>query len=126
MLNQIKEALQEAFPDLPVFYGSASKATGKKIYDYLVFWRERAAWKPGSRGDPAMHYTVAYVRQDFIPEDDETKVRDALDAITGLKATDEVSFDYLTQPGTSLALEVAEYHFVAPRKRLTPPAKEEG
>lgn len=120
MLNQIKEALEEAF-DIPIYYGTSAEATGKNVYDYVVFWRDRMSLKAGSKGDYTDYYSVALVRKNFIPEDEKTKVLDVLRDIPGIKETGEVNFDYLVQPGTKLALEVAEYHFISARKRLTPP-----
>lgn len=118
MLNEITAALEKAFPELPVYYGSSAEATGKKIYDYIVFYRERMSWKNGSMGDPSVYYKVALVHQNYIPEDEQTTVIDALRGIPGLKESGDVSFDYMTQPGTQLALEAAIYTFVAARKRL--------
>ena len=122
MLDAIKEALENAF-DIPVYYGTSAPATGKNIYDYIVFWRNRTHWNGNKKADPSCYYTVALVRQNFIPEDEETKAFDVLRDIPGLKeASDsDVSFDFLTKPGTELALEVATYQFVAPRKRLPAP-----
>ncbi len=121
MLNQIKEALENAF-DIPVYYGSSLKASGKRIFDYIVFWREKTTWKVNSKGDYTDYYTVALVRQDYIPEDEKTAILDVLRNLPGLKENGDIEYDYLTQPDTKLALEVARYHFIAARKRL--PAKE--
>ncbi|MCD8152046.1 MAG: hypothetical protein LUD71_03020 [Clostridiales bacterium] len=122
MLNQIKEALEAAF-DIPVFYGTSAPATGKNITNYIVFWREKTHWNGSKKADPSCYYTVALVRENFIPEDEETKVFDVLRDISGLKeaSNEDVSFDFLVQPETKLFLEVATYHFVAPRKRLPAP-----
>ncbi|MCD8208670.1 MAG: hypothetical protein LUD72_12085 [Bacteroidales bacterium] len=117
MLDEIKAALEQGF-DIPIYYGTSAEASGQAIYDYIVFWRESMDWKVNSKGDYTEHYKVALVRQNFIPEDEQTKVIDTLRGIPGLKETGNVAFDYMTMPGTALAMEVAEYEFIAARKRL--------
>lgn len=119
MLDQIKAALEAAF-DLPVYYGTSAEASGHAVYDYIVFWRDRVAWKVGSRGDYTNYYTVALVRQNYIPEEETLTILDALRDIPGLKETsDGITYSYLTKPGTALALEVAEYHFLEAKKRVS-------
>ncbi|MCD7856842.1 MAG: hypothetical protein LUG55_03410 [Clostridiales bacterium] len=119
MLDQIEEALKAAF-DLPVYYGTSAEATGSAVYDYIVFWRDKATWKSGSKGDYTNHCTVALVRQNFIPEEETLTVIDALRDIPGLRETgDGITYSCLTKPGTALALEVAEYHFFEARKRVS-------
>lgn len=118
MLDQIKKALESNF-DIPVYYGTSAEASGQRIYDYIVFWRDRISWKTTSRGDTVEHYKVSLVRQNFIPEDETTKVIDALRPIQGLKESGDIEMDYLYQPGTALALEVATYSFVVANKNVS-------
>lgn len=116
MLDDIKNALEANF-DIPVYYGTSAEATGTVVYDYIVFWREQINWHVTSKGDYTEYYKVALVRQNFIPEDEETKVIDVLRKIPGLKEDGNISYSYLTKPSTALAMEVAEYSFIAARKR---------
>lgn len=117
MLDQIKKALEKAF-DIPVCFGTNIELDGQNAWDYIVFWREKTKWKVNSRGDYTDYYTVALVMKDYIPEDDTTKVLDALREIAGLKENGDIEYSYMVKPGTKATMEIAEYHFISARKRI--------
>jgi hypothetical protein len=107
MLDKIRDTL-EGFGK--TYYGNADpKETD--IWDYYVF-RRATLKKAGSGTDFVRRYTVAIVKEDYIPEGHEFEIIKAIREATRMRLADvDISYNYTFKGATSLVVEVAMITF---------------
>ena len=116
ILDQISEALSAI--DDEVWYGVAAKHSARNPFNYTVFSRDKTS--------PSANLTsysegimVAVVRENYVPEDMDAKVIDAMTAIPGVKldALKDIEYRYDVKPGTTDTIEMMVVYFRRGRKR---------
>lgn len=114
ILQDLKNKLETL--DLPVFYGRVSNVTNLEVYDYIVFLRDYTKYSATKKsfGD---YFTVVIVSEEFIEEDFDKQVIDAVTSLAGFRVTDDdISYEYTTKPNTDILIELATIKFVHARK----------
>lgn len=114
MLDKIRDTLQEFGT---TYYGNADPKEGEP-WNYYVFRRVllKKAGKSGT--DFVRRYSIAIVKENYIPEGHEFEVIDAICEATGLKVAEEdITYSYTFKGSTSLVVEVALIPFVEAFKR---------
>lgn len=111
-LDKLREAL-EGFGK--TYYGNASPKTSD-TWDYYVFRRTNLK-KAGSGSDFIRRYTVAIVRENYIPENHEFEIIKAVEDKTGLRRADaDIVYSYVFKGATDLVVEIAMITFAEPIK----------
>lgn len=106
LLQRIEEKLKELDPN--VYYGLADR---QNKWDYIVYARDKTEVNSGLTSK-SVHIRVAVVRENYIEEDMEEKLLEAMKAIPGLKKTQEpVVYTYLKKPNTNTIVEIMEMEF---------------
>ena len=117
-----RDSLLDAIRDVltnfgTVFYGLAG-AEPNEVWDYLVFRRTELRKK--NQVDFARDYTVAIVKENYIPEGFDFLVIDAIETNTKLRLSQNgAEYSYLFKGNTNLGVEVLTLHFVEPIKRCS-------
>lgn len=119
ILDEIKNKLKEVDP--VVFYGMADDVDeyGNKITDlnYIVFMR-KALSVGANRTSYSDRFTVAIIREDYIPEGLDIDVIDKMCEIAGMKlASPDCQYNYTQKPSTNKVVEILTIEFVKARKR---------
>ena len=113
-LDAISEALSSV--DERVYYGMASKLPKGAPWNYTVFSREPSNRNANKTGFTDV-YSVAVVREEYVPEDVLPAVIEAMETIPGMKLADStVDYDYMTKPGTTDIAEMMVVRFSKARK----------
>ena len=113
-LDAISSALESV--DERVYYGMATKLPKGAPWNYTVFSREPASRSANRTGFTDV-YSVAVVREDYVPEDVLPSVIEAMERIPGMKLADStVDYDYMAKPGTSDIVEMMVVRFSKARK----------
>lgn len=111
-LDTIRETL-EAFGN--TYYGNANPENNEP-WNYYVF-RRYALKKAGSGSDFIRRYTVAIVKENYIPEGHEFEVINAIREKTRLKLADtDITYSYVFKGSTDLVVEIAVITFSEPLK----------
>lgn len=116
ILEEIQSKLREIDPH--VYYGMVddTEINGETKWNYIVFNRTkitRSANKTGASDRFAVHI----IRENFIPEDVDTEVVNALCSIPGVRVMGEDSeFTYVQKPNTNIVVEMLTIPFVRARK----------
>lgn len=114
ILDDIETALKSVYPR--VFYGTAAKIARNEPWNYIVFGREAADLSPNLTSLTTT-YVVAYVHEDYTPEDAEERIISAMCAIPGVKPSGEGAiYEYQTKPGTTDVVEMLAIRFKCARK----------
>lgn len=113
MLDKIREAL-EAFGK--TYYGNATPANNDP-WNYYVF-RRAALKKSGAGGNNfRRHYTIAIVKENYIPEGHEFEVITAIQEKTKMRLADtDITYSYVMKGATDMVVEVALITFSEPIK----------
>lgn len=111
-LDLIREVLEPL--DEHIAYGTITNLPSSERWDYTVFGRSEA--EPSQNKTSITHYyTVAVVREDYVPEPYIHKVIAAMRSIPGMKWID-AQFDYTTKTGTQLVVELMVLRFIKAEK----------
>lgn len=112
MLDTIRDTLQ-GFGE--TYYGNAYPKEGDP-WNYYVF-RRSILKKAGSGADFVRRYTVAIVKENYIPEGHEIEVINAIRAATKMRLADvDITYSYAFKGATDLVVEVALITFAEPIK----------
>ena len=108
MLDKIRDTLQ-GFGK--TYYGNANPKENE-AWDYYVF-RRSSLKKAGSSGtDFVRRYTVAIVKEDYIPEGHEFEVIKAVREATRMRLADiDITYSYTFKGATDFVVEVAMITF---------------
>lgn len=107
MLDKIRDTLQ-GFGK--TYYGKAAPKENE-AWDYYVFCRASLK-KAGSGTDFVRRYTVAIVKEDYIPEGHEFEVIKAVREATRMRLADvDITYGYTVKGATDLVVEVAMITF---------------
>lgn len=114
MLSKIKTALETVDPK--VYYGRVTEEN--KVFNYIVFGREKLQKSGQSKIDFKDRYFVAIVREDYIPEGLEFEVIDAMQAIPGMRLADQdYDYNYVSIRNSNAVAEILKITFVKSKKR---------
>jgi hypothetical protein len=103
MLDDIEEALKTL--GLPVYYG-VHDAQPNEEWNYIVFRRINTRSNANKTARDKLVF-VGYVHEDYIDEDVEDKVREAVCALPGMREADaDVAYEYVQKPSTGAVVEV--------------------
>lgn len=110
-LDRIREAL-ETIDDV-VFYGTAAGLLESDPWDYTVFSREETRAKDNLTGFTNV-YSVAMVRESYVPDGAAAEVIAAMAAIPGMRLDHgtAIGYYYTTKPGTKDVVEMMTLRFV--------------
>lgn len=115
-LNELRDKLCEV--DELVFYGMVDRNKVTDRWNYTVFGR-RVMRPTGNKTGFADVYTVAIVREDYIPEGYEQTVIDKVCEISGMRLSDgDMQYSYTQKPNTNTVVELLELVFIKPKKRV--------
>lgn len=118
ILDDIKNKLEEIDPN--VFYGmaDADDEAVKREWNYIVFMRKTLSSNANKTGY-SDHFTVAIIRENFIPEGLDVAVIDKMCEIDGMKlASPDCQYNYTKNPNTNTVVELLTMEFVKARKRV--------
>lgn len=111
-LDKIREALKEYGT---TYYGNGTPDISDP-WDYYVFRRANLK-KAGSGTDFVRHYVVAIVKENYIPENHEFEIINAIKEKTGLRlAETDITYSYVYKGATNLVVEIAMITFAEPIK----------
>lgn len=114
ILDDIKNKLKEV--DNNVFYGAVDPRMREEIWDYIVFARDTLSYSE-SKKSYGIHYTVAIVRENFIPEGLEMAVINKMCEIPGMRVSgSDGNYEYIPKPNTNNIVEMLTINFVKPIK----------
>lgn len=116
MLNTIKNKLEELEGSIPIYYGMVDESQNDAVWDYIVFFRNKTT-PNSSKTAYSYTFTVAIIKENYIPEGLEMSVVDKLLEIPGVKQAGDISFDYTKKGSTNTIVEVARMDFVWARKK---------
>ena len=119
ILDEIKAKLHEIDP--LVFYGLADDKdeNGEDIvrWDYTVFRRKALSYSDSKKGY-SDRFSVAIVRENYIPDGLDVAIIDKVCEIAGMRlANPDSQYNYTQKPNTNTVVEVLEIEFVKARKR---------
>lgn len=113
MLDKIRSVLSDFGT---TYYGKANPNITDE-WNYYVFRRTNLKKKGAGGTDFTRCYTVAIVREDYIPENHEFEVIKTVREHTGLRLADtDIQYDYTFKGATDLVVEVAIITFAEPLK----------
>lgn len=99
-----------------VWYGMTEDITNLDELDYLVFFRDYTTYYQEKKSF-SDYYTVAIVKENYIPVDYFLQVVKVMESITGMKVSnDNINYDYTKKPNTDVTIEIATINFVKARK----------
>ncbi len=114
LLNDVKAALDPI--DKHVYYGTAAEHDKSLPWDYIVFSRDVVRRKPNKSGNTYI-VNVAIVREEFVPEDIDKLVSEAMEAIPGVRMVEgDHEFFYSVKPNTHHTVEMVVLKFTYSRK----------
>lgn len=118
ILEDIEKKLQEIQTNGRVYYGMVDLADAEKEWNYIVFSRDILRVSESKRGY-ADRFTVAIVREDYIPEGLDTAVIEKLCELPGVRlANSDSEYRYTRKPKTNTVVELLTMEFVKARKRV--------
>lgn len=116
LLEDIQKKLEEI--DNNVFYGMADEQRIADEWNYIVFMRKALSISDTKQGY-SDRFTVAIIRENFIPEGLEIQVVDKLLEISGMRlASPDCPYSYIKKPNTNAVVELLTIEFVKARKRV--------
>ena len=114
ILQEIKDKLLEIDPH--VFYGMVDNKVITDEWNYIVFMR-KSLGVATNRSGYSDRFTVAIIREDFIPEGLDISVIDKMCEIHGMRlANPDCQYNYTIKPNTNTVVELLTMEFVKPRK----------
>ncbi len=106
MKDKVEEAIKEY--EINYFYGQATLELNDK-WNYSVFKRDTI---DNSRTSSKLNYTLAVVRENYIPEELIEDIINSILSKTNLKLRDtNFKFDYIYNPKSSIVCEVITIDF---------------
>lgn len=116
ILDDIKAKLTEIDPK--VFYGMADEREITDEWNYIVFMRKGVSFSESKRSFTD-RFTVAVIREDYIPEGMDKEIIDKLCSIDGVRVADpDFQYNYVQKPNTNTVVEILTMEFVRARKRV--------
>lgn len=116
ILDEIQTALETV--DSKVFYGMVDDTQVSSDWNYIVFLRKRMSIG-GNKQEYSDRYTVAIVRENYIPVELPERVIDAMCKIAGMRvASTDCEYSYTQKPNTNTVVELVTIEFVRARKRV--------
>lgn len=114
ILDDIKAKLQEIDPH--VYYGAVDPTNEFSLWNYTIFSRDRMNTND-NKTSHTYYYTVAIIRENFIPEGLAEQVIEKMCEIPGMRfAPSDHPFDYMVKPSTSAIIELLRLTFYKPKK----------
>ena len=114
ILDDIKNKLKEI--DNNVFYGAVDPRMREEVWDYIVFKRKTMSFSESKKAN-GIYYTVAIIRENFIPEGLEMAVINKMLEINGMRVGgSDGSYEYVPKPNTNNIVEMSTIDFVKPVK----------
>lgn len=115
ILQEIQTKLEELDPK--VFYGMVDETVITNEWNYIVFSR-KALSASNNRTGYSDRFTVAVIREGYIPEDFDIAVIEKMCEISGMKlASPDSQYTYVQKPNTNTVVELLTMEFVRARKR---------
>lgn len=116
ILDDIKAKLTEIDPK--VFYGMADDSEITDEWNYIVFMRKGVSFSD-SKCSFTDRFTVAVIREDYIPEGMDKEIIEKLCSIDGVRVADpDFQYNYVQKPNTNTVVEILTMEFVRARKRV--------
>ena len=116
ILETIENKLKELDPN--VFYGMVDDRVITNEWNYIVFMR-KALSVSDSRQGYSDRFTVAIIRENYIPEGLDIEVIDKMTEIAGMRLVNSDSeYNYTIKPNTNTVVEILTMEFVKARKRV--------
>lgn len=116
ILEDIESKLLEVDP--LVFYGKVDEAKVTEEWNYIVFMRKSLSVGTQKK-EYSDRFTVAIIRENYIPNGMDTTVIDKMCEIPGMRiANPDCSYAYTQKPGTNTVVEILTMEFVRARKRV--------
>lgn len=116
LLEDIQNKLEEI--DSNVFYGMADKERITHDWNYIVFMRKSLSVSD-TKQSYSDRFTVAIIRENFIPEGLEIQVIEKMLEIKGMRlASPDCNYSYVEKPNTNVVVELLTMEFVKARKRV--------
>ncbi len=102
--------------DNRVYYGLVDTNDAEKQWDYIVFSRKALRRNDNNRGYTD-RFTVAIIRENYIPEGLDITVIEKLCEIPGVRlASLDCQYQYTRKPNTNTVVELLTMEFVKARK----------
>ena len=115
ILQEIKDKLSEIDPH--VFYGMVDDTVITDEWNYIVFMRKSLS-TGGNKTGYSDRFTVAIIREGFIPEGLDVAVINKMCEIEGMRlANPDCLYNYTLKPSTNTVVELLTMEFVKARKR---------
>lgn len=115
ILDDIKGKLEEIDPN--VFYGMVDGNAVTDEWNYTVFMRKRLS-VGAQKQEYSDRFTVAVIREDFIPDGVDVSVIKKMCEIPGMRlASADCEYNYTQKPNTNTVVEILTMEFVRARKR---------
>lgn len=116
ILEDIQAKLAEIDP--LVFYGKVDETQIMDDWNYTVFLRKSLSIGAQKR-EYSDRFTVAIIRENFIPEGLDTAVIEKMCEIPGMRiASTDGQYNYTSKPNTNTVVEILTMEFVRARKRV--------
>lgn len=116
ILQEIQNKLEEIDPY--VFYGMVDEQAITKEWNYIVFMRKGLSVGTNKQ-EYSDRYTVAIIRENFIPEGLDIEVIDKMCQLQGMRlASADCQYNYTQKPNTNTVVEILTMEFVRARKRV--------
>lgn len=115
ILQEIKDKLSEIDPH--VFYGMVDDKVITDEWNYIVFMRKSLSTNT-NKTVYTDHFTVAIIREEFVPEGLDVAVIDKMCEIKGMRlANPDCQYNYTLKPSTNTVVELLTMEFAYTRKR---------
>lgn len=115
ILEDISEKLKTIDPN--TFYGMVDSTQVTGEWNYIVFMRKRLT-VGANKQELSDRFTVAIVRENYIPEGLEKQVIEKMCEIPGMRiGSADCEYNYTQKPNTNTVVELLTMEFVRARKR---------
>lgn len=116
ILEIIENKLKELDPY--VFYGMVDDTVITNEWNYIVFMRKSLSVSDSKQGY-SDRFTVAIIRENYIPEGLDVEVIEKMKEIAGMRlANSDSNYNYTIKPNTNTVVEILTMDFVKARKRV--------
>ena len=116
ILETIENKLKELDPN--VIYGMVDDSVITNEWNYIVFMRKSLSVSDSRQGY-SDRFTVAIIRENYIPEGLDIEVIEKMKEIAGMKlASSDSEYNYTIKPNTNAVVEILTMEFVKSRKRV--------
>lgn len=116
ILEDISEKLKTI--DQNTFYGMVDTTQVTDEWNYIVFMRSKLSIGANKK-EYSDRFSVAVVRENFIPDGLETQIIDKMCEIDGMRVSGvDGQYSYVQKPNTNTVIELLTLEFVRARKRV--------